>query len=109
MYRLCSNASRVSHRTWMGARTRRVCEHPSSRHGGAVSEAAVEGTRAWTALGHREVPKKVPTAPLSVLPRYILTSAKAPGRQDFLTPSQAPTSDPRRPDSTGRSSRCAST
>ena len=62
MYRLCSNASRVSHRTWMGARTRRVCEHPSSRHGGAVSEAAVEGTRAWTALGHREVPKKVPTA-----------------------------------------------
>ena len=65
MYRLCSNASRVSHRTWMGARTRRVCEHPSSRHGGAVSEAAVEGTRAWTALGHREVPKKVPTAPLT--------------------------------------------
>ena len=67
MYRLCSNASRVSHRTWMGARTRRVCEHPSSRHGGAVSEAAVEGTRAWTALGHREVPKKVPTAPLSLV------------------------------------------
>ena len=67
MYRLCSNASRVSHRTWMGARTRRVCEHMSSRHGGAVSEAAVEGTRAWTALGHREVPKKVPTAPLSMM------------------------------------------
>ena len=67
MYRLCSNASRVSHRTWMGARTRRVCEHPSSRHGGAVSEAAVEGTRAWTALGHREVPKKVPTAPLNTI------------------------------------------
>ena len=67
MYRLCSNASRVLHRIWMGARTRRVCEHPSSRHGRAVSEAAVEGTRAWTALGHREVPKGVPTGPPSTV------------------------------------------
>ena len=57
----------------MGARTRRVCEHPSSRHGGAVSEAAVEGTRAWTALGHREVPKKVPTAPLTDTPVHVYT------------------------------------
>jgi len=28
-----SNASRVSHRTWTGPRTRRVCEDPSGRHG----------------------------------------------------------------------------
>ena len=55
MYLPRSNALRVLHRVWMGARTRRVCEHPSSRHGRAVSEAAVEGTRAWTALGHRYI------------------------------------------------------
>ena len=30
---------------------------PSGWHGHAVPEAAVGGTRAWTALGHREVTK----------------------------------------------------
>ena len=50
-----SNALRVSHRTWTGTRTRRVCQFPSGRHGRAVSEAAVAGT--WTALGHRETLK----------------------------------------------------
>ena len=56
MYRFCSNASRVSHRIFTHTRTRRVCEYGSNRHGRAVAEAAVEGTRAWTALGRREVP-----------------------------------------------------
>ena len=50
MYLLCWNASRVLHRTWswmaMGTSRRRVCWFPSSRHGCAVTEAAVEGTRA---------------------------------------------------------------
>ena len=58
-------ALRVSHRTWTGTRRRRTTVSPSSRHGRAVSQAAVAGTRAWTAVGHREVPKKVPTGPLS--------------------------------------------
>ena len=48
----------------------RVCEVPSGRHGRAVSEAAVAGTHAWTAVGHREViarcQKKFPTAPLPI-------------------------------------------
>ena len=57
MYLLSSNASRVSHRVLTGSRRRCVCVTPSSRHGRGVPEAAVEGTRAWTALGHREVPK----------------------------------------------------
>ena len=59
MYRLCSNASHVSHRTWTGPRRRCVTKDPSGRHRCAVPEAAVEGytRRAWTALGHREVPK----------------------------------------------------
>ena len=65
-----SNALRVSHRTWTGPRTRRVCEGPSGRHGRAVSEAAVAGTRAWTAVGHREVPKKVPTGPAHLFPLF---------------------------------------
>ena len=64
MYRLCSNASRVSHRTWMGARTRRVCEHPSGRHRCAVPEAAVEGTRAQDVSGHRECRNKFLPDPL---------------------------------------------
>jgi hypothetical protein len=64
MYLLSSNASRASHRTWTGTRRRCATVSPSGRHRSAVPEAAVEGTRAWTALGHREVPKKVPTAPL---------------------------------------------
>ena len=61
MYLLCYNALRVLHRTWTGTCRRRATMCPSSRHDRAVLEAAVEGTRAWTALGHREMPKKVPT------------------------------------------------
>ena len=57
MYLPRSNASRVSNRVWMGPWRRRVRRVPSSQHGCAVPEAAVGGTRAWTALGHREVPK----------------------------------------------------
>ena len=57
MYRLCSNASRASHQTWTGTRRRWSTVCPSGRHRCAVPEAAVEGTRAWTALGHRELPK----------------------------------------------------
>ena len=57
MYLPRSDASRDSIRVWMGARTRCVCEHPSSRHGHTVTEAAVAGTHAWTALRHREVTK----------------------------------------------------
>ena len=50
MYLPRSNALRVSHRTWTGPRTRRVCWGRSRRHGRAVSEAAVAGTRACTAI-----------------------------------------------------------
>ena len=46
MYLLCWNASRVLHRVLTGSRRRRVCVTPSGRHGCAVAEAAVEGTRA---------------------------------------------------------------
>ena len=46
MYLLCSNALRDSHRVLTGTWRRRVTMCPSSRHGRAVSEAAVEGTRA---------------------------------------------------------------
>ena len=53
MYRLCSNASHVLHRVFVGAEPQRVGRRPRSRHGRAMAEAAVEGTRAWTALGHR--------------------------------------------------------
>ena len=54
MYRLCSNASRDLHRVFAGPQPRRVGQDPRSGHGRAMAEAAVEGTRAWTALGHRE-------------------------------------------------------
>ena len=56
MYLLTSNASRVSNRVWMGTRRRRVSVCPSGWHGRAVAEAAMKGTRAWTALDHRERP-----------------------------------------------------
>ena len=46
MYLLCFNASRVLHRTKTGRRRRSVSVYPSSRHGHALPEAAVEGTRA---------------------------------------------------------------
>ena len=55
MYLLCSNASRVLHRTWTGARTRHVCEHPSSRHGHAVPQPAAKGTRGSDGRGHLAV------------------------------------------------------
>ena len=57
MYLLCFNASRVLHRTWMGSRRRCACVTPSSRHGRAVPEAAVEGTCVQSVARHREVPK----------------------------------------------------
>jgi len=63
---LCSNASRDSIRVFAGRCVQCVRTYPSSRLGRALTEAAMEGTRAWTALGHREVPRKVPTAPLSI-------------------------------------------
>lgn len=56
MYLLCFNALRDSIRVWMGRCAHCVRTYPSSRHGHALPEAAVEGTRAWTALGHRETP-----------------------------------------------------
>ena len=43
----------------------------------------MEGTRAWTALGHREVPKKVPTAPLSKA-REKLAASEDAGRAPSL-------------------------
>ena len=46
VYRLCFNALRVLHRTWTGSWRRRATMTPSSRHGHAMPEAAVEGTRA---------------------------------------------------------------
>ena len=57
MYLPRSNASRDSIRVWMGTWPRCATMSPSSRHGRTVTEAAVGGTRAWTALGHREVTK----------------------------------------------------
>ena len=46
MYLLCSNALRVLHRVLTGPWRRPVSRVPSSRLGGAVSEAAANGTRA---------------------------------------------------------------
>ena len=57
MYPLSSNASRDSIRVLTGIEPRSVAQYPSGRHGCALAEAAVGGTRAWTALGHGEVPK----------------------------------------------------
>ena len=51
-----SNALRVSHRTWMGACRRCVCMRPSGRHGRALAEAAVTGTRVQSAPRRREAP-----------------------------------------------------
>ena len=62
-YHSRSHALRDSNRVWMGPLRRRVRRDPCNRHGCAVPPPAVEGTRAWTALGHREVTKKVPTVP----------------------------------------------
>ena len=65
MYRLCFNASRILHRVLMGSRRRRVSVTPSSRHGHAVAEAAVAGTRAQTSGSRHERARKVPTGPLN--------------------------------------------
>ena len=65
MYRLCSNASRVLHRVFVGRFCTRYRIYPSDRHGCAVSEAAVDGTRGWTAFGHLERPKVRLISPLS--------------------------------------------
>ena len=67
MYLPRSNAQRDSNRTKTGTWSRCASMSPSGRHGRAVSEAAVGGTRAWTALGHREVRISVPTGPLSAV------------------------------------------
>ena len=66
MYRLCSNASRVLHRVFVGRFCTRYRIYPSDRHGCAVSEAAVDGTRGWTAFGHLERPKVRLISPLTV-------------------------------------------
>ena len=60
MYRLCSNASRVLHRVFVGRFCTRYRIYRSDLRGHAVAEAAVAVPRAWTALGHREVRKKFP-------------------------------------------------
>ena len=65
MYRLCSNASRVLHRVFVGRFCTRYRIYPSDRHGCAVSEAAVDGTRGWTAFGHLERPKVRLISPLT--------------------------------------------
>ena len=65
MYLLCLNALRVLPRTLTGPLRRRVTKDPSSRHGCAVPEAAVEGTRGLDGRGHLAVPKCVSTAPLN--------------------------------------------
>ena len=56
MYLLCFNALCVLHRTLSGRFSTLYRIYPCDRHGRAVTEAAVGGTRAWTALGHREGP-----------------------------------------------------
>ena len=68
MYRLCSNASRVLHRVFVGRFCTRYRIYPSDRHGCAVSEAAVDGTRGWTAFGHLERPKVRLISPLIRVP-----------------------------------------
>ena len=57
MYLLCLNALRVLPRTLTGPLRRRVAKDPSSRHGCAVPEAAVEGTRGLDGRGHLAVRK----------------------------------------------------
>ena len=70
MYPLCFNALRVLHWVLMGALRRRVRRRPSNRHGHAVSEAAVAGTRAQTSRSRHERPRKVPVGPPT--PRWTL-------------------------------------
>ena len=57
MYPLSSNASRDSIRVLTGIEPRSVAQYPSGRHGCALAEAAVGGTRVQSAAGRREAPK----------------------------------------------------
>ena len=57
MYPLSSNASRDSIRVLTGIEPRSVAQYPSGRHGFALAEAAVGGTRVQSAAGRREAPK----------------------------------------------------
>ena len=52
-----SSASRDSSRTLTGTSARRVARCPSSRHGRGVSDAAGNGTRAWTSRRASQGPK----------------------------------------------------
>ena len=63
-YLFCSSASRVRRRVFWGRFCTRHRIYRSDLRGHAVAEAAVAVPRAWTALGHREVRKKVPVGPL---------------------------------------------
>ena len=65
MYLFCSSASRVRRRVFWGRFCTRHRIYRSDLRGHAVAEAAVAVPRAWTALGHREVRKKVPVGPLT--------------------------------------------
>ena len=56
MYPLSSNASCVSHRFFSATGRRRAAMSPSRRHGCAVAEAAVAGTRVQSAPRRREAP-----------------------------------------------------
>ena len=61
MYLLSENASRDSIRVLTATRRRCATVSPSGRHGCALAEAAVAGTRVQSAPRHREGPRKVPT------------------------------------------------
>ena len=83
MYRLCSNASRVLHRVFVGRFCTRYRIYPSDRHGCAVSEAAVDGTRGWTAFGHLERPKVRLILPLNYGHKHVISLRGATGKNAF--------------------------
>jgi hypothetical protein len=58
-----SNALRDSDRTLPTTRRRRATVSPSSRHGRAVPQPGMAGTRAWTVVGHLRCSVHAPTAP----------------------------------------------
>ena len=66
MYLPRSNALRISHRTKTGSWRRPVCRTPSDRHGRAVSEAAVDGTRAQSRRDASGERRKVSVGPLTI-------------------------------------------
>ena len=63
----------------MPPRSHRI--YRSDLRGHAVAEAAVAVPRAWTALGHREVRKKVPVGPLSSSENSTQRGRKTSSRQ----------------------------